>query len=86
MRNILVISDEAKNIASLFKSLKIVQGKQDIRKKEISIGTDLTNPLKYDMALLDLDIEQWQKRISELRNYMPVITFSTPDIKKLLSQ
>jgi DNA-binding NtrC family response regulator len=82
MRNILVISDEAKNIASLFKSLKIVQGKQDIRKKEISIGTDLTNPLKYDMALLDLDIEQWQKRISELRNYMPVITFSTPDIKK----
>ncbi len=82
MRSVLVISNEAKEIASLFKSLKIVEGKPDIRRKEISTGTDLINPLKYDIALLDLDTDQWQQRISELRNYMPVIAFSTPDIKK----
>ncbi len=82
MRSILVISNEAKDIASLFKALTIPEGRQDIRKKEISIGTDLVNLLKYDIALLDLDTEQWKQRISELRNFMPVIAFSTPDIKK----
>lgn len=82
MKSVLVISNEVKNIASLFKTLRFVESKQDIRRKKISIGTDLVNPLKYDIAFIDLDTEQWRQRITELRNYMPIIAFSTPDIKK----
>lgn len=78
MRNILIISDESKEICSLFKSVKITQ---DSKQKGISFGTDPINPYKYDIAFLDLDIENWQKRLLELRHRMPVIAFSMPDIK-----
>ncbi len=78
MRNILVISDEARGIAALFKSTN----KKDLKQKGISIGIDPVNPLKYDIAFLDLDIDDWQKRLLELRQRMPVIAFSKSDVKK----
>lgn len=78
MRNILVISDEARGIAALFKSTN----KKDLKQKGISIGIDPVNPLKYDIAFLDLDIHDWQKRLLELRQRMPVIAFSKSDVKK----
>jgi len=81
MRNILIISDEASEISALFKSTQIVN-KNGLRQKDISVGTDKVNPLKYDIAFLDLDMKDWQKNLLELRQRMPVITFSMPDVKK----
>ncbi len=79
MRNILIIS-ESKEILTLFKSGKVTN--RDSKQEKISLGTDPTNPYKYDMAFLDLDIENWQKRLLELRQGMPVIAFSRADVKK----
>ena len=81
MRNILIISDEASEVSALFKSTQIVN-KNGLRQKEISVGTDPVNPLKYDITFLDLDMKDWQKNLLELRQRMPVITFSMPDVKK----
>jgi DNA-binding NtrC family response regulator len=79
MRNILIIS-ESKEILTLFKSGKVTN--RDSKQERISLGTDPTNPYKYDMAFLDLDIGNWQKRLLELRQGMPVIAFSRADVKK----
>ena len=68
-------------ISALFKSAQIVN-KNGLRQKDISVGTDKVNPLKYDIAFLDLDMNDWQKNLLELRQRMPVITFSMPDVKK----
>ena len=81
MRNILIISDEAKEISALFKSAQILNA-NGLRQKDISVGTDKVNPLKYDIAFLDLDMKDWQKNLLELRQRMPVITLSIPDVKK----
>ena len=82
MRNVLVISGESKEIAALFKSVRITAGKQDMKQKGISVGTDPVNLLLYDLALLDLDVKEWKQSLLDLRQHIPVITFSTPDVKK----
>jgi DNA-binding NtrC family response regulator len=82
MRNVLIISDESKEISALFKSVKVPINKKDLKQKGISVGTDSVNPLKYDIAFLDLDMENWQKRLIDLRQRMPVIVFSRADVKK----
>ena len=82
MRNVLVISGESKEISALFKSVRITAGKQDMKQKGISVGTDPVNPLQYDLALLDLDTKEWEQSLLDLRQHIPVITFSTPDVKK----
>jgi DNA-binding NtrC family response regulator len=82
MRNILVVTDESKETAALFKSLKSAINKLRLKQRNISISTDSVNPLKYDIALLDLDIVNWQKKLFELRRYMPVIAFADTDVKK----
>jgi DNA-binding NtrC family response regulator len=82
MRNVLIISDEAKEISALFKSAQSIVNKNGLRQKEISVGTDPVNPLKYDITFLDLDMDNWQKNLLQLRHRMPVITFSMPDVKK----
>lgn len=78
MRNILVISDEAKEIAVLFKP----KNKKDPKQKDISVGIDAVNPLKYDIVFLDLDMNGWQKKLLDFRQRMPVIAFATSDVKK----
>jgi len=82
MRNVLVISGESKEISALFKSVRITAGKQDMKQKGISVGTDPVNLLLYDLALLDLDLKEWKQSLLDLRQHIPVITFSTPDVKK----
>jgi DNA-binding NtrC family response regulator len=76
MRNILVLSDESKAICSLFKST----GNKDSKLKGISVGTDPVNPLKYDIAFLDLALEDWHKWLFELRQRIPVIVFGDDDV------
>lgn len=82
MRHILIISDESREITALFRAMKIAADRLDSKHKGISIGADAVNPLKYDLAFLDLDIENWQKRLLELRQHMPVITFAMTDLQK----
>jgi DNA-binding NtrC family response regulator len=76
MRNILVLSDESKAICSLFKSI----GNKDSKLKGISVGTDPVNPLKYDIAFLDLGLKDWHKWLFELRQRIPVIVFGDADV------
>jgi DNA-binding NtrC family response regulator len=82
MRNILIISDESKEISAIFKTLNFNINKQNSKQKGIPFGTDSVNPLKYDIAFLDLDVDNWRKRLLELRVHMPVIAFSMPDVKR----
>lgn len=81
MLNVLIISDESKEVTALFKTNKDTLHKQKSKQKGISFGTDPVNPYKYDIALLDLDTENWQKRLLELRQRLPVIVVSKPDVK-----
>lgn len=82
MRNVLIISGESKEISALFKSVRITAGKEDMKQKAVSTGTDPVNLLQYDLALLDLDVREWKESLLDLRQHIPVITFSTPDVKK----
>jgi len=82
MQNVLILSNEAKEAAALFKSIRFAGDKHDAKQKGISVGTDPINPLKYDIAFVDLDIDDWQQRILDLRQHMPVVAFSAPDLTK----
>lgn len=82
MRGILVISDEAKKVEDLLRSVKIFSVKRGVKQRDVSIGTDSANTSQYDIAFLDLDTEDWQKRLLDLRMNMPIIAFSQADIKK----
>ncbi len=80
MPNVLIISDEAEELYTLFRAVKVTLKKQDSEQKahlrenaSVSLG-------KYDIAFLDLNTRGWQQRILELRQRMPVIAFSKPDI------
>jgi DNA-binding NtrC family response regulator len=81
MFNILIISDEAKNIYSLFKAGGFSPDTQDLKQRVNDEGGRPRHN-KYDIAFLDLDLEGWDQRLLELRQQMPVIAFSRPDIKK----
>jgi DNA-binding NtrC family response regulator len=80
MLNVLIISDEAKELYALFKSVGLTLSKQDSKPKG-SLETGSVNVGKYDIAFLDLDTAGWQQRLLELRQQMPVVAFSRPDIK-----
>ena len=81
MRNILIVSDEADELYSLFKSVRCVLKKQDSQSKSSSRESNSFNLGRYDIAFLDLDTDGWQQRLFELRQHVPVIAFSKPDIK-----
>ena len=82
MLNILIISNEAKELYSLFKSAGFSPDTQDVRQQ--ALGTKPAAPTggAYDIAFLDLDVENWQERLLDARHRMPVIAFSQPDVKK----
>ncbi len=82
MLNILIISDESKNIAALFKATGFAPDAQKPNRASDASGTVPDNMEGYDIALLDLDTENWQQRLLEVRQGMPVIAFSHPDLKR----
>ncbi len=82
MLNILIISDEAKNIYALFKACGFTPATQDLTKKTNDPENGHISEDKYDIAFLDLDLEGWHDRLIKLRQQMPVIAFSRPEIKK----
>ncbi len=82
MLNILIISDEAKNIASLFKAEGFNSDTQNPSKPYSAPETALPRTEGYDIAFLDLDTENWQQRLIEVRHTLPVIAFSLPELRK----
>ena len=82
MLNILIISDESKNIAALFKSTGFTPDAQNTNRASDASGKVPDGMQGYDIALLDLDTENWQQRLLEVRQSMPVIAFSHPDLKR----
>jgi DNA-binding NtrC family response regulator len=82
MINVIVISDDEKKISPLFKSSGIsfhIQGSMQKKRSPIPDSHDLSH---YAIAFLDLDVDDWQETLLELRQQMPVIAFSKPDLKK----
>src|SRR5512135_913558 len=82
MLNILVISDEAKDIYTLFKSAGFSPDFRDAKEHIVSSEADSANEGAHDIAFLDLDVEGWQDRLLNMRHSMPVIAFSRSDLRK----
>ena len=82
MLNILIISDEAKAIAALFRTGGFAPDTRDRQQAEEGARADDPSAEAYDIAFLDLDTENWQERLLEARHSMPVIVFSRPDLKR----
>ncbi len=82
MLNILIISDEAKNIAALFKSTGFTPDTQDAKRTGAPLEGGEPSWENHDIAFLDLDTENWQERLLDARHSMPVIAFSHPDLHK----
>jgi DNA-binding NtrC family response regulator len=82
MLNILIISDEAKDIYALFKSAGFSPDMQDSRTGPAEPGPGPSANEGYDIAFLDLDTESWEKRILDVRHRMPVIAFARPEVRK----
>jgi len=80
MLNVLIISDEAAELYSLFKSVRFTFKKQASEEEGIH-GNTSVNLGKYDIAFLDLNTRGWQQRLLELRQRMPVVAFSRPDLR-----
>ncbi len=85
MRNILVISKESKELRSLFRSVRGNVNRNDSKQLGVSIETNTVNHLRFDIAFLDLDLIDWQKRLMELRHSLPVIAFSKADVHKAVA-
>lgn len=75
--SVLVISEEAGKLYEIFNSVGIT-----LRKEKKSKGSSLKNLSIYDIAFIDIDSEGWENRLTELKQYMPVIAFGKPDVKK----
>ena len=75
--SVLVISEEAKKMYDIFDSIGITLKKSSHAKMDSS-----SKFYGYDIAFLDIDSEGWQKRLLEIKQYMPVIAFGKPDIQK----
>jgi DNA-binding NtrC family response regulator len=82
MLNILIISDEAKGIASLFRTAGFTPDTRELKQAEADARTGEPDENGYDIAFLDLDTENWQERLLEARHSMPVIAFSRPDLHR----
>jgi DNA-binding NtrC family response regulator len=82
MLNILVISDEAKELYALFKSAGFSPDTQDGRQQAPAAEQRASADGAYDIAFIDLDALNWQGRLLDVRHRMPVIVFSRPDIRK----
>ncbi|MBI5189251.1 MAG: sigma-54-dependent Fis family transcriptional regulator [Nitrospirae bacterium] len=80
MLNILVISDDARKVTALYKPGDVAVDAEDTGRP--AAGGDLPAASGYDACVLDLDMDGWREKLDELRQQMPVIAFSMPDIKK----
>ena len=82
MLNILIISDDARNLASLVKTAGFSSDSQSPSRSAGASDDSASGGQQYDLAFLDLDAQNWQQRLLSARHSMPVIAFSHPDLKK----
>jgi DNA-binding NtrC family response regulator len=82
MLNILIISDEAKELYALFRSAGFSPDIQDLKKETAPFEPGSPDNAVHDIVFIDLDTESWQERLLEIRHSMPVIAFSRSDLKK----
>ena len=80
MLNILVISDEAKSIASLFRAAGYAPDTESPQPP--AAMTVESDQQSYDIAFLDVDADHWRDRLLDARHSMPVIAFSRPDLHR----
>jgi DNA-binding NtrC family response regulator len=85
MLNILIISDEAKAIASLFRSTGFSPDTRDALAMTGEASAGAVGDEAYDIAFLDVDAENWQERLLDARHSMPVVAFSLPDLHKAVT-
>lgn len=78
MLNILVISNEAKELYALFRAAGFANDVQG-PKKDTGTGD---GEEAHDIAFLDLDTDNWQERLLDIRHSMPVVAFARSDLKK----
>ena len=81
MPNALLISEEAAELRALFRSSGYGLESQDPRQL-LNNGAKAPAPRKCDLVFLDLDTEGWERQLLDLRQHVPVIAFSRPDIGK----
>jgi DNA-binding NtrC family response regulator len=79
MLNILVISDEAKSIASLFRTAGYAPATESPQPPPA--GSEEADQQHYDIAFLDADAGHWRDRLLDARHTMPVVVFSRPDLR-----
>ena len=82
MLNILIISDEAKQLYALFRSAGFFPESQ-----ELSAARTLDDEREqkvFDIAFLDVDAGKWQERLLDARHDMPVIAFGRPEIQRVI--
>jgi DNA-binding NtrC family response regulator len=79
--NILIISDEARQLAALFKAAGFSPEARLQGRLNGSPEAPAPGPEGYDIAFVDLDTQNWQERLLDIRHSIPVITFSRPDLK-----
>ncbi len=82
MLNILVISDEAKDIYALFKSEGFTPDIRGQKQGVVVPEGEAPGDASHDLAFLDLDTANWQDRLLDIRHSMPVIAFSRSDLKR----
>jgi DNA-binding NtrC family response regulator len=81
MLNILIISDEAKDLYALFRTTGFSPEVQAL-KSQIAPDSEGGEDEVHDIAFLDLDTDNWQERLLDIRHRMPVIAFSQSNLKK----
>ncbi len=81
MLNVLIISDQAKALYTLFESSGFALHSQNSQQIYASLESNVAQFNKYDISFLDLALNDWQQKLLELRLQMPVIAFSEPDLK-----
>jgi two-component system response regulator HydG len=77
MLNVLIISNDAENICASHRSAGFSLNPAST---DLAAAAPVTSSSGYDIAFLDLETENWRQRLLELRQHMPVVAFSRPDI------
>ncbi|HLB25865.1 MAG TPA: sigma-54 dependent transcriptional regulator [Nitrospirota bacterium] len=80
MLNVLIISDDADRICSAHRSSAYALNPEG-QAGTPAPGGEGQGVGRYDLVFLDLDTGGWQERLLNLRQFVPVIAFSTPDVK-----
>jgi DNA-binding NtrC family response regulator len=75
--NILILSDDSGEVygTPLREDVRLHRGQRNGR------GSKRLDAANYDVAFLDLDANGWQERLLELKPHVPVVAFSTTNVR-----